>query len=173
MAIAYCPSVTAESCHEMANSSASPCDPLICCEHGIHPSPSGKSGRKIPPPHPARQRDLDLDGAVRRRAFSSSQAHTGGHSSRERGRPQLWNYTRDTEHIRSGLWQTIICKQEVHRHTSWLAGNLNKPSCNPAAGEIVFLGAHIFQMHSKHISHIYHIVCVFKNLLFFNMLSSS
>lgn len=54
--------------------------------------------RKNSPPHPARQRDLDLDRAVKRWAFSSSQAHTGGHSLGERGSPQLWNYERHPAH---------------------------------------------------------------------------
>lgn len=118
MAIAHCPSVTAESCHEMANSSASPCDPLICCEHGTHPSPSGKSEKKFPSSPCEAKRLSDLDRAVKRWAFSSSQTHTGGHSLKERGSPQLWNYMRDTKHIRLGFWQRIMGEQEVPHYQS-------------------------------------------------------
>lgn len=48
MAVAHCPSVSTESYHEMANFSASPYDPLICCEPGTLPSACGRDGGKNP-----------------------------------------------------------------------------------------------------------------------------
>lgn len=70
MAIEHCPSVTTQSRHEMANFSASPCDPLMCCEHGTHPSPSEKNKRISSTPCKAK------------RHFLSSWAQTTGYSLR-------------------------------------------------------------------------------------------
>lgn len=116
MAIAYCPSVTAESCHEMANSSASPCDPLICCERGTHPSPSGKSeGKKIPLlTLQGKERLSDLDWALKRWAFLSSQAHTRGHSLREKEAVHSYGFIWETPGTSGwvfgrGLWVSRKC----------------------------------------------------------------
>lgn len=66
--------------------------------------PLGREKNMYSPSSPCMAKRLsDLDWVVKRWAFSSSQAHTRGHSLRGAGSPQLWNYKKDTQHIRLSL----------------------------------------------------------------------
>lgn len=56
-AVAHCPSVTEQSCHQPADSSACRCDLVVCCERGSVPV-GGEEGRG--PPHPYGRERLGL-----------------------------------------------------------------------------------------------------------------